>query len=146
MIGLQVTEKGKITKINKMEICDNADSSKVKITKVMLTPEDFQTILGDDDVKYPIIPGRIAIGQITDASDSAYLQKGTRVSLSSIENCGECVECLAGENEKCVNLKIAGNNKGRKQHRRHCREKHRRISARFRRGRQCDYVRASSLG
>ena len=110
MIGLQVTEKGKITKINKMEICDNADSSKVKITKVMLTPEDFQTILGDDDVKYPIIPGRIAIGQITDASDSAYLQKGTRVSLSPIESCGECVECLAGEGEKCVNLKIAGKN------------------------------------
>lgn len=108
MIGLQVSEKGKLTKINKMEICDNAESSKVKITKVMLTPEDFQTIAGDEDVTLPVIPGRIAIGQITDASDSAYLTKGTRVYLGSVENCGSCAECLEGEPEKCENQKIAG--------------------------------------
>ncbi len=110
MLGLQVSEKGKLTKINKMEICDNADSSKVKITKVMLTPEDFQTIGGDDDVTYPVIPGRIAIGQITDASESAYLTKGTRVYLSSVENCGSCAECLISQPEKCVNQRIAGKN------------------------------------
>lgn len=108
MIGLQSPEKGKLIKINKMEICDNAESSKVKITKVMLTPEDFQTVAGDDDAVYPVIPGRIAIGQITDASESAYLTKGTRVYLGSVENCGACAECLENMPEKCVAQRIAG--------------------------------------
>ena len=75
MLGLQFTQQGKITEVNKMEICESIDSSKVKITKVLLTPEDFATLLGDETANYPIIPGRIAIGQISDASDYAYLEK-----------------------------------------------------------------------
>ena len=72
MIGLQISQKGKIEKVNKMELCEDANSSKVKITKVLLTPEDTRTLLGDDGALYPVIPGRIAIGQISDASDFAY--------------------------------------------------------------------------
>ena len=75
MLGLQFTQQGKITEVNKMEICENVDSSKVKIIKVLLTPEDFATFKGDENVNYPIIPGRIAIGQISDASEGAYLEK-----------------------------------------------------------------------
>ena len=30
MIGLQITEQGKITKVNKMEMCESVDNSKVK--------------------------------------------------------------------------------------------------------------------
>ena len=108
MLGLQFTQQGKITEVNKMEICESVDSSKVKITKVLLTPEDFATLLGDDSVNYPIIPGRIAIGQISDASDYAYLEKGTRVFINPVAPCGECVECLSNNQESCCSFRRAG--------------------------------------
>ena len=108
MLGLQFTQQGKITEVNKMEICESIDSSKVKITKVLLTPEDFATLLGDETANYPIIPGRIAIGQISDASDYAYLEKGTRVFINPIAPCGECVECLSDNDASCCAFKRAG--------------------------------------
>ena len=108
MLGLQFTQQGKITEVNKMEICENVDSSKIKIIKVLLTPEDFATLKGDDNVQYPIIPGRIAIGQVSDASEGAYLEKGTRVFISPTLPCGECVECLSGNTDSCNNFKVAG--------------------------------------
>ncbi len=108
MLGLQFTKQGKITEVNKMEICESVESSKIKITKVLLTPEDFATLKGDEDVTYPIIPGRIAIGQISDASDFAYLKKGERVYVNSVTNCGECVNCLSGNEENCSNFKRSG--------------------------------------
>ena len=110
MIGLQISQKGKIEKINKMELCEDANSSKVKITKVLLTPEDTRTLLGDDSATYPVIPGRIAIGQISDASNFSYLEKGTRVYLNPTNNCGECINCLAGNTDSCTNLQTAGKN------------------------------------
>ena len=108
MLGLQFTKQGKITEVNKMEICENVDSSKVKITKVMLTPEDFATLKGDENIEYPVIPGRIAIGQISDASDFAYLEKGTRVYINPISPCDECTQCLDGNKAACINFKRAG--------------------------------------
>lgn len=108
MLGLQFTQQGKITEVNKMEICESVDSSKVKITKVLLTPEDFNTLLGDENANYPIIPGRVAIGQISDASEHAYLEKGTRVFINPIAPCGECVECLSENHSGCYSLHRAG--------------------------------------
>ena len=108
MIGLQITKSEELAKVNKMETCDSADNSKIKITKVLFTPEDLLTYLGDDNVSYPIIPGKIALGQISDASESAYLTKGTRVYINPITNCDKCIECLSGNEEKCSAIKIAG--------------------------------------
>lgn len=110
MIGLQIAEKGKIVKINKMEICENADTSKVKILSVLLTPEDFQTFNGDDAAVYPVIPGRIALGQISDTREDAFLHKGMKVYINPVTACGECVNCLSGLNDDCVNLRVAGKN------------------------------------
>lgn len=110
MIGLQISQKGKLEKINKMEMCEDANSSKVKITKVLLTPEDTRTLLGDDSATYPVIPGRIAIGQISDTSDFSYLEKGTRVYVNPITNCGECVQCLSSNSNLCTSLQTAGKN------------------------------------
>ena len=113
MLGLQFTQQGKITEVNKMEICESVDSSKVKITKVLLTAEDFDTLLGDENVNYPIIPGKIAIGQISDASDFAYLEKGTRVFINPIAPCGECVECLSDNANNCSSFKKSRQGKQR---------------------------------
>lgn len=108
MIGLQITKSRQIAKVNKMETCDSADTSKVKITKVLFTPEDFITYFGDDNVNYPIIPGKIALGQISDISDDAYLTKGTHVYINPVSNCGHCIDCLSGEEDNCSEFKIAG--------------------------------------
>ncbi|MBQ7408664.1 MAG: alcohol dehydrogenase catalytic domain-containing protein [Clostridia bacterium] len=110
MIGLQFTQQGKIVKVNRMEMCESFDTSKVKITKVLLTPEDFRTLLGDDTAIYPVIPGRIAIGQISDASEGSYLIKGTRVYINPVNNCNECVDCLSGNENSCADFKRAGKN------------------------------------
>lgn len=110
MIGLQITEKGKITQINKMELCENIDTSKVKIIKALITPEDLATFNGTNDATYPVIPGRIAIGQISDASESAYLSRGTKVFINPVNNCAQCPECLAGNYSECCDFKIAGVN------------------------------------
>ena len=108
MIGLQITEQGKITKVNKMEMCESVDTSKVKVTKVLLTPEDVFTLFGDEQVNYPIIPGHIGLGQVSDASEGAYNIKGTRVYVNPVKSCGVCVECLSDREERCSNFKRAG--------------------------------------
>ena len=108
MIGLQITEQGRITKVNKMEMCESVDNSKVKITKVLLTPEDVFTLFGDEQVNYPIIPGHIGLGQVSDASEGAYHIKGTRVYVNPVSSCGTCVECLSDKEDECSNFKRAG--------------------------------------
>ena len=82
MIGLVSSKDGKLTKINKMELCDNVDTSKVKILKVLVTPEDLDTVNGTSDAEYPVIPGRVAIGQISDASETAYLTASSAAHAS----------------------------------------------------------------
>jgi len=110
MIGLQASQDGKLTKINKMELCDNVDTSKVKIIKVLVTPEDLDTIGGCADAVYPVIPGRVAIGQISDAGETAYLSRGTKVYISPVNNCGKCPECHSDNVYACSDLQIAGKN------------------------------------
>lgn len=110
MIGLVSSKDGKLTKINKMELCDNVDTSKVKILKVLVTPEDLDTVNGTSDAEYPVIPGRVAIGQISDASETSYLTRGTRVYISPVNSCGKCTECLSDNEKDCSNFKVAGKN------------------------------------
>lgn len=111
MIAIQTAQDGKLTRINKMELCDNVDTSKVKILKVLVTPEDFDTLAGGAaDCVYPVIPGRVAIGQISDASESAYLTRGTKVYISPVNSCGNCPECLSDNEVDCANFEIAGKN------------------------------------
>ena len=110
MIGLQTSRDGKLTRINKMELCDNVDTSKVKIIKVLVTPEDLDTLNGKSDAIFPIIPGRVAIGQVSDAGENAYLTRGTRVYITPVSNCGKCPECLSDNEKDCSDLKIAGKN------------------------------------
>lgn len=110
MIALQVTEKGKLAKINKMELCESVDASKVKILKVLITHEDMQTLNGDDDAEYPVIIGRVAIGQISDTNETAYLKRGTKVYICPVTSCGKCNECLSGNEDGCLDFKVAGKN------------------------------------
>ena len=112
MRGWQITEPGKIGEINKIESLSGVDSVKIKLTRTLITEEDVAIFAGDDkSVKLPIIPGRAAVGQITELGQpSPYLDKGVRVFLSPVKACGECYHCTNGKPEKCYNFKVAGRN------------------------------------
>lgn len=112
MRGWQITEPGNIGEINKLESLSGVDSVKVKITRTLITEEDVAVFAGEDKtVKLPIIPGRAAVGQITELGQpSPYLDKGARVFLSPVKACGKCYHCTTGKENKCYDFKVAGKN------------------------------------
>lgn len=61
-----------------------SDKVKVKVTKALLTESDVAVYSGALKVKAPFIPGRFAIGQVTEANADSFIKKGERVYLSGI--------------------------------------------------------------
>ena len=61
-----------------------ADTVKVKVTKALLTEADVQVYSGAIKVKSPFIPGRLAIGQVTEANEDSFIKKGERVYLAGV--------------------------------------------------------------
>lgn len=65
----------------------SAGLSKVKITKALVSDSDSAVFCGATKVKYPIVPGRFAIGQVTETGEETFLNRGERVYFSpSFEN------------------------------------------------------------
>ena len=60
------------------------DKVKVKITKALVTESDVAVYSGAIKVTAPFIPGRFAIGQITETNEDSFVQKGDRVYLSGV--------------------------------------------------------------
>lgn len=60
------------------------DKVKVKITKALLSEADVAVYSGATRVKYPVVPGRFAIGQVTEAAEDLYMKKGDRVYLAGV--------------------------------------------------------------
>ena len=60
----------------------NLNEVKVKLTDVVLTHTDFALFAGRDKSKLPVVPGRMAVGLVSEtAGDTSYM-KGERVLLS----------------------------------------------------------------
>ena len=57
-------------------------TAKVKVTKALLSEADVAVYTGALKSRYPIVPGRFAIGQVTEAGSEAFMKKGDRVYLS----------------------------------------------------------------
>lgn len=57
---------------------------KVKITKALITESDVNVYTGAIKVKSPFVPGRIAIGQVTEANEDSFIKKGERVYLAGV--------------------------------------------------------------
>ncbi|MBQ9728551.1 MAG: alcohol dehydrogenase catalytic domain-containing protein [Clostridia bacterium] len=60
------------------------DKVKVKITKALVTESDVNVYSGALKVKAPFIPGRFAIGQVTEAGADSFIKKGERVYLAGV--------------------------------------------------------------
>lgn len=58
-------------------------TAKVKITKALLSEAELATYTGAVKVKYPLIPGRYAIGVVSDAGKDSFMEKGNKVYLAN---------------------------------------------------------------
>lgn len=83
--------------------------AKVKITQVLLTDTDFRIFGGTGKPRYPVVPGRFAVGIVTETgAECVNVEKNTRVFLHDVLPCRNCPECLAGKTENCTAPKTAG--------------------------------------
>ena len=60
------------------------DKVKVKVTKALLTEADVSVYSGGIKVKSPFVPGRFAIGQVTETGEDSFIRKGERVYLAGV--------------------------------------------------------------
>ena len=60
----------------------SSDKVKVKVTKALVSEADVAVYSGDIRVKEPFIPGKFAIGQVTEANEDSFIRKGERVYLA----------------------------------------------------------------
>ena len=76
-----------------------SEKVKVKVTKALLTEADVAVYTGAIKVKAPFIPGRFAIGQVTEANDDSFIRKGERVYLAGVteDECSPDGLRVAGE-------------------------------------------------
>ena len=77
----------------------SSDKVKVKITKALLSEADVAVYSGTIKVKEPFIPGKFAIGQVTEANEDSFIRKGERVYLAGTTEDEEAPDGLriAGE-------------------------------------------------
>ena len=75
------------------------DNVKVKVTKALVTESDVAVYSGAIKVTAPFIPGRFAIGQITEAGEDSFVKKGERVYLAGVteDECAPDGLRVAGE-------------------------------------------------
>ncbi len=75
------------------------DKVKVKVTKALLSESDVSVYSGAIKVRAPFIPGRFAIGQVTEAEENSFIKKGERVYLAGIteDECAPDGLRIAGE-------------------------------------------------
>ncbi|MBQ8295184.1 MAG: alcohol dehydrogenase catalytic domain-containing protein [Clostridia bacterium] len=76
-----------------------SDKVKVKVTKALLTESDVGVYSGAIKVTAPFIPGRFAIGQVTEANEDSFIKKGERVYLAGVteDECAPDGLRVAGE-------------------------------------------------
>ena len=88
MISYQITNSKQISKVNVVENLEQVDDLKIKITKCFITKKDINLYAGNvEGITYPITPGYIAVGQISEVlNESNYFTKGQKVYLSHAEN------------------------------------------------------------
>lgn len=80
----QLNSPNHIQRAESPDLVRKDDKVKVKITKALLSEADVCVYTGDTRVKYPAVPGRFAVGQVTEAPEGAYMQKGDRVYLADV--------------------------------------------------------------
>ena len=84
--------------VTSLDLKLDSNKVKVKITKALLSEADVAVYSGAIKVKEPFIPGKFAIGQVTEANEDSFIRKGERVYLAGTTE----------DEESPDGLKIAG--------------------------------------
>lgn len=85
--------------VNAPDLKLTGDKVKVKVTKALVTESDVAVYSGAIKVKAPFIPGRFAIGQVTEAYEDSFIRKAERVYLAGVteDECAPDGLRIAGE-------------------------------------------------
>ncbi len=108
MYAWQINQPKQLKKVSLEKSLEQIDDVKVRITKCLITRQDLLNFIGNSKINYPIIPSKIAVGQITETLiESNYFSKGTKVFLAPEMVCKTCYKCLNNQTDECVNLLYA---------------------------------------
>lgn len=110
MKGWQVVKPTEIEEITRSENLESVSYAKVKITKALLTDAEALVFSGEEK-QLPVIPGRSAVGIIVESAGNVFgIEKGARVYINPVTNCGECYNCRNSQKTACTDLRTAGEN------------------------------------
>ena len=84
MKAWQIVSKGEFRLVEKDGTVDSGEV-KVKVNKAALACTDLELYKGQGNAMFPIVPVMSAVGQISEGSELAGLQKGDRVVLYPYE-------------------------------------------------------------
>ena len=78
----QLAAQNRIQRSTAPDLKISDTTAKVKVTKALLSEADVATYTGAIKVQYPLVPGRFAIGVVTEAGENSFMKKGERVYLA----------------------------------------------------------------
>lgn len=108
MKGWKLIEPLKLKEEEITAVTDTANLSKVKITKALLTLSDLMRYTGGINAE-KIVLGSYGIGIVSETDANLIgLEKGKHVYVESYRPCLECYNCKNGEENKCSDLYVAG--------------------------------------
>lgn len=82
---------------------------KVKVSHLLLTEFDEMAYSGSLKINYPKIPGRAAVGIVTEVGENCYgIEKGARVYFKPSRACNQCLPCKSGKSKDCTSCLSAG--------------------------------------
>lgn len=89
--------------------CVSPTQVKVRVSHLLLTDYDEILYNGAIELNYPKIPGRAAVGIVTEVGENCYgVEKGMRVYLKPTRACGDCLPCKSGKAKECTSYLTAG--------------------------------------
>lgn len=109
MKGWKLIDQKKLTETELLESeTPVASSTKVRITKALITLSDILKFNGDMPADSVVLGGS-GIGIISETQANLFgLEKGKHVYIEPDRECGDCHNCKRGEFSKCQNVLVAG--------------------------------------
>ncbi|MEM3730800.1 MAG: alcohol dehydrogenase catalytic domain-containing protein [Candidatus Bathyarchaeia archaeon] len=90
-----------------------SDEVLIRIRAVGICGTDIETYHGKYPVKYPIIMGHEAAGEVAQVGENVtQVDVGDRVVIDPIFSCGKCYLCLLGKRNLCPNGGLLGRDMG----------------------------------
>lgn len=108
MKGWKLIEPLSLQNLEIDDAIENGSTTKVKITKSLITLSDVLRYKDDLDGNDTVL-GSAGIGVVSETEANLFgLEKGKHVYIEPYRECQNCYSCLSGEKAKCTDLLKAG--------------------------------------